>query len=118
IEHVDHEDALHRMSMDVAQYSHLEIAEGYSGEHARLLPFDFVHQILEEREAIGEVVRPEEMIEQEELEEDIGRVEDLDPDIQHGHVASAVPAATRAHLERGEARPRVRRPLDLCQLQG
>ena len=66
VEHVDHEYALYGVTVDIAEYSHLEsntrtvlvntdrnecrahleVTKRHAREHARLLPFHLCHQIL------------------------------------------------------------------------
>jgi hypothetical protein len=58
--------------VDVAKDADFKVAKGHPGEHSRLLPFNFVHDVPEKGEAIGEVARAKDLIEQAELQNNIG----------------------------------------------
>ena len=63
--------------MNVAQHADFKIAECDAREHARLLPLNLVDNVPEQGEAIGEVARAEDMVEQAELDHNIGGVQNL-----------------------------------------
>ncbi|RUS82797.1 hypothetical protein EGW08_009417, partial [Elysia chlorotica] len=83
VEEVDWQHALHRERLDVLQLSDLEVAERDAGEARRLLPVRVARaQHVKDLRAVETEVLREEGVEQEELSYDVGRVGDLDEQVE------------------------------------
>ncbi|GMR62018.1 hypothetical protein PMAYCL1PPCAC_32213, partial [Pristionchus mayeri] len=88
--------ALDGVSVHVGQLAHGEVAEGNTGEDSRLVPLTTVHQVAHQVESPEEVASSEELVQEEDLDDQIGEIGDLGGDVERGDVRAEVVAESEA----------------------
>ncbi len=91
IKHIDHEDALDSVSMDVSQNFDFEVAKSDAGEVPALLPLSVVHEIVHDVETVETLSGAQEAVQEEYLSHDVDGVENLHADVEASNGRSVVP---------------------------
>lgn len=83
VEHIDHEHTLDCVTMHVSQLSDREVAKCDTWKHSRILPFTSCIQIGKRVESPEKSLVSEELVENDELNKDVGEVHKFDTDVKH-----------------------------------
>ncbi|KRY48600.1 hypothetical protein T03_669 [Trichinella britovi] len=83
VEHVDHQNALDTVPVQVAQQAYFEIAQRHTGKMARPLPLVSVDQIDQYRHTPELIFRRQKPIEQKQLTDGVDQICKFDTQIQH-----------------------------------
>ena len=89
VEEVDWEHALHRVALNVAQTSHLEVAEGDSRKTPRAFPVGAVRDVPENFDAVHIVIVTQEKVQQEQLADDVNDKEELNEKVEAHEITSS-----------------------------
>ena len=88
VEHVDHQDTLDSVVVEIGQSSDLEVTESHSGEDVGVHPvlaLDKLEHGVQSPETVGS---SQEAVQNDELNEDVQDVEELDEDVQTRNIGS------------------------------
>lgn len=96
VEEVNGQHALHGVPLHVPQSPHFEIAHGDAGKARGLRPVLPAGEGLHHIDTVEVVVGAEEDVEDEELADDVGDVDELTEDVEDGQVVAVTAAADQA----------------------
>ena len=82
VEHVNHQNTLDGIIMEIGQSSDLEVAESHSGEHMGVHPVLAIDKLEHCIQAPETVCRSQEAVQNNELSEDVKDIEEFDDDVQ------------------------------------